>query len=136
EEAGAGEPDQAEEVLCARLPARHEAAASHQPGEEPLDVPATFVPAELAEILSLGRPAGMMWRNQLDAASSELGIERVAVVRLVPDQLFGERLEEACLQRVVDELRFMSCTTRNPARERKAIAVCHCHDLGRLAASS
>ena len=30
----------------------------------------------------------------------------------------------------------MALTTSNPSGDRKAIAVCHCHDLGRLAASS
>jgi hypothetical protein len=33
-------------------------------------------------------------------------------------------------------LRFMALTTRNPDGDRKTIAVCHRHDLGRFAASS
>jgi hypothetical protein len=30
----------------------------------------------------------------------------------------------------------MALTTRNPDGDRKTMAVCHCHDLGRFAASS
>jgi hypothetical protein len=76
-------------------------------------------------------------RDHLDALSSELDVELVAVVRLVPNQLLGKRLQEALYQGVFDELRFMSRTTRNPAGERKTIVVGHCHDLGqsRLAAA-
>jgi hypothetical protein len=36
----------------------------------------------------------------------------------------------------VDELRFMALTARSPYGDRKAMTVCHCHDLGRFAASS
>ena len=39
-------------------------------------------------------------------------------------------------ERVVDERDFISLTTRNPHGDRKTMAVRHCHELGRFAASS
>lgn len=48
--------------------------------------------------------------GHLDAEACQLGIERVAVIPLVAVELLGEVLDEASLQRVDDELRFMSRT--------------------------
>jgi hypothetical protein len=128
--------DEAEEVLGLALVAVHEPPASHHPGEQPLDVPAATVAPELAEILRLPPPARMMRRDHLDTHRRELRVERVAVVGGVADELLGELLDEARLQRFDDELLLISLTTRNPNGDRKARAVCHCHDLGRLAAAS
>ena len=99
-------------------------------------MPAAAVAAQLAEVLGLPLPLGMVRRDHLDAHLCELGVERIAVVGGVADELVGERFDEARLQRFDDELLLISLTTRNPNRERKARAVCHCHDLGRLAAAS
>ena len=128
--------DEAEEVLGFALVAIHQPPASHQPGEQPLDMPASLVPAQLAEVLRLPLSLGMVRRDHLDAHLRELGVERVAVVGGVADELLGERLDEASVQRFDDELLLISLTTRNPNGDRKARAVCHCHDLGRLAAAS
>ena len=51
EDSCAGEPKEAEKVLGPQLVASDEAAATHQPGIEPLDEPASFVATELAEVL-------------------------------------------------------------------------------------
>ncbi len=66
----------------------------------------------------------------------KLAVEWVAIVGLVADELLRQLIDDTTLQEVVDELRFISLTTRNPAGDRKAVAVCHCHDLGRFAAAS
>ncbi len=99
-------------------------------------MPPAAVAAQLPEILRLATTARMVRRDHLDAHLGELGVERVAVVGRVADQLVGQRLDEARLQGLDDELLLISLTTRNPNGERKARAVCHCHDLGRFATAS
>lgn len=100
-------------------------------------MPPAPVPAKRTAVLSPWPHAVLLVRRyHLDAELSEFRIETIAVVRTVADQPFGQRLHESRIERVDYELRFMALTARNPDGERKAMAVCHCHDLGRLAASS
>ena len=77
-----------------------------------------------------------MGGDHLDAELGELGIEWVTVVGFVADQARRQLLYESSSEGVDNEFLLISLTTCNPDGERKAIAVCHCHDLGRLAASS
>lgn len=99
-------------------------------------MPAPLVAAQLPEVLRLPLSLRVVRRDHLDAHLRELGVKRVAVVRGVADQLLWQRVDEASVQRFDDELLLISLTTRNPNGDRKARAVCHCHDLGRLAAAS
>jgi hypothetical protein len=128
--------DEAEEVLGLALVAVHEAPASHHPGKEPFDVPAAPVAAQLPEVLRLPFSARVVRRDHLHAHPRELSVEWIAVVRCVADQFLGELLEEARVQCCDDELLLIVLTTRNPNGDRKARAVCRCHDLGRFAAAS
>jgi hypothetical protein len=132
----AGELEKAEEVLSLPLPASDQTALAQEPGEEPLDAPAVAVAAQLPAILSLVLPRGQVRRDHLDAHGRQFGVEPIAVVGLVADEFLRQRLDEAGLQGFNDKPLFMSLTTRNPNGERKAMAVCHCHDLGRFAAAS
>jgi hypothetical protein len=78
-----------------------------------------------------------MRRDELGAQLElELLVESVAVVSLVADQDVRGFFNEARVEGVDDELALMSCTACSPGGDRKAIAVCHCHDLGRFAAAS
>ena len=106
------------------------------PGEEALDVPAALVATKRAAVLGEVHPSGMVWSDHLDAELLQLGVEGVAVIGAVTDEALGQLLQEPLPERFDDELRFIALTTRNPDGDRKAMAVCHCHDLGRLAASS
>jgi len=99
-------------------------------------VPAPLVPAKGSTILRHAVPPRMVRRDHLDTHLLELCVEWIAVVRLVTDEAFRELLQESGSERLEDEFRFMSLTTRNPDGDRKTMAVCHCHDLGRFAASS
>jgi hypothetical protein len=99
-------------------------------------VPPPAVAPQLAAVLALDLPGREVRRDHLDARGREFRVERIAVICTVADELLRELLDEPRVQRVDDELRFMSLTTRNPNGDRKAMAVCHCHDLGRLAAAS
>ena len=107
-----------------------------KPSEQPLDVPAALVPPELSPVLRLDLSRGAMRDDQLYTKEPELLLKAHAVVRLVTDQSLGQRCYESLPERFEDELRFMALTARNPDGDRKAIAVCHCHDLGRFAAAS
>jgi len=113
-----------------------EAAGGQEPREEPLEVPAPLVATQGATILSEVDTAGVMRSDHLDAERFQLGVQRIAVVGAVADEASRQVLQEALLERFDDEFRFIALTTRNPDGDRKAMAVCHCHDLGRLAASS
>ncbi len=99
-------------------------------------MPSATVATQLASILGLSAAPGVVRGNHLDAESSQFRVQRVAVIGLVTDKAFGKWPHEASLQRVGDVSRFMSLTACNPHGDRKAIAVCHCHEFGRLAASS
>lgn len=99
-------------------------------------MPSTPVATERTTVLGLRLSPRIMGSDHLDAALGELSIETIAVVCTVADQFRGQRLHESRVEGVEDELRFMALTTRNPDGDRKAMAVCHCHDLGRFAASS
>ena len=90
--------EKAEEVLGLPLPSSDQAALAKEPGEEPLDAPAVAVATELPAILGLAFPRGEVRRDHLDAHLGELSVERVAVARLVADELLGQRLDEAGLQ--------------------------------------
>ncbi len=130
--------DEAFEVGRIEFPAGHEPPELHQPGEEALNLPTTLVATELATILSTGAHAARsMRRDELGAQLElELLVESVAVVSLVADQDVRGFFNEARVEGVDDELALMSCTACSPGGDRKAIAVCHCHDLGRFAAAS
>jgi hypothetical protein len=74
--------------------------------------------------------------DQLDSVVAQLGVEAVAVVGPIANEFFRKLAYEPRGKGVVDELRFMTLSTRSPDGDRKAMAVCHCHDLGRFAAAS
>ena len=118
------------------LPAGDEATGTKEPSEEPFDAPASSVAAQRSTVLGLPFPGGVVRSDHLDAALGELGIERIAVVGAIANQALGWLVGESLLEGVVDEPCFMSLTTSNPNGDRKAMAVCHCHDLGRFAAAS
>ena len=80
--------------------------------------------------------SGIVRRDHFDAHQGEISVERVAVVGHIPDEAIGECPQEALFERPFDKFRFMALTTRNPDGDRNTIAVDHCHDLGRFAASS
>ena len=99
-------------------------------------MPAPLVSAKRSTILGEVNSPRVVGRDHLNAHLLQLGVERIAVVSAIADQSSRELFEEASSECFDDELRFMALTTRNPDGDRKTMAVCHCHDLGRFAASS
>lgn len=117
------------------LVARHEATKPQQPGKEALDAPAATIPSELASVLRQSATVALVGRDHVDAHLGELGIQRVIVIGAVPDESFWQRLHESCVESIEHQRCFMALTTRYPNGDRKTVAVCHRHDLGRLASS-
>jgi hypothetical protein len=117
------------------LEARDETARALDPSEQAFHVPATSVAAQFAAVLGAVSVRSVR-RDHLDAELRELRIEAIAVVSPVADEPLREFLYESLAERFDDKFDFMALTTRNPDGDRKAMAVCHCHDLGRFAASS
>jgi hypothetical protein len=136
EDHDAGQLGECIEVARVVFVASDESAKAQHPREEPLDVPTPAITPQPSTILGLGLSPRMVRRDHLDPVAPEVVVEFVAVVGAISDELFGEAFYESRGERVVDELRFMSLTTRSPDGDRKTMTVCHCHDLGRLAASS
>jgi hypothetical protein len=99
-------------------------------------MPATKVSTQTTPIVRLALSGGTMGCDHLDAAVAQVGIEFIAVAGAVPDKFLGESVYESGGEGVEDELCLVALTTRSPYGDRKAVAVCHCHDLGRFAASS
>ena len=130
------EVQEAEVVLRLPLPSRGDAPKLLQPGEEAFDLPATSVATEGAAIL-LARAVALNRRDELDVAltgqrANVLG----AVPGLVADQSWGQLIHESSIERSVGEYDVVSVSSRNSDSEWKTIAVCDCHDLGRLACAA
>jgi hypothetical protein len=136
EDHDAGELGESVEVAGVAFVASDEPPEAQHPGEEPFDVPSPAIAAQRATVLGLGLPPGVVGRDHLHPVVAEIRVEFVAVVGPVTDELFRKLFYESRGERAVDELRFMALTTRSPHGDRKAMTVCHCHDLGRFAASS
>ena len=100
----AGELDEAEEVSDVVFPSGDEPSEVVHPGEEPFDLPAFFVAAELPPILRFTSVAAVRG-DHLDAIFVfELLIELVRVVSLVADQSGREFVEKASGKNFLNKL--------------------------------
>ena len=107
-----------------------------QPREEPLDLPATAVAAELASVLGAAPTIGAVRRDEFDAPLGHLGVQRVAVVAAIADDPRRQPPQKPGLQRVGDERDFPGICTCDSNGERKTSSVCEGHDLGAFAFAS
>lgn len=136
EDDGTAEEEEAEVVLSLPLPPRSDSSKLLQPGEEAFDLPATSVAAERATIL-LAPAVGLDRCDELDVALTvQSACMLGAVPGLVADQSRGQLSHERSIERSVGEYDVVSVSSRNSDREWKTIAVCDCHDLGRLACAA
>jgi hypothetical protein len=85
------------------LIARHEAPEVLQPCEEPFDLPAATVAAELSAVLCDVPARRAVWGDELDAALGELGVQGVAVVTAVADDARRQSAQKATFQGVFDQ---------------------------------
>jgi len=122
------------EIVGVELVASDEPAEVEEPGEETLDLPASAVATELASILGRHFASGSVRRDELDAALlHQTFVELVAVVGPVADHALGLFVDEHLVESLLDQGHFVGASAFNPKGERKASAVCDCHDLGPLA---
>ena len=133
----AAELDHGEEILFVGFPAHDQPAEVVQPSEKALDLPPAAVAAQGAAVLGFASPVRSVRRHQFDAViSTQLLIERVAVVGRVADHLFWLGADETLCECGFDELRFMRRSAGEAAGDRKTMAVCDRHDFAAFAAAS
>jgi hypothetical protein len=114
--------------------AHHQSPEILQPGTQALHLPPATVTAEGAPVLSGRLPAvGSVRRNHFNPHGGQWCVQRVAVVRLIADQPFGELGGKDLNKRVWDKGDFMWRSSRRVDGERKTSAVCHRHELRTLA---
>lgn len=139
EDHDAAEVYEAEEVLGLVLPAQGQSAPTLQPREEPLDLPSALVTTQRSPVLlavALG-PALALGSDELDAALFlKPTAQGTAIPCLVPDQPRREFVDESNVESSLGEHTVESGSAFNKDSEWKTIAVCHCHELGRLAGAA
>src|ERR1043165_7228189 len=121
---------EAEEVLDMKVePSRH-AAEVLEPRPQPLPLPAAPVAPQLPPVLRRRLlPVSAVRRDQLDAAISQLRVERVGVVSLIPDQAFGLFGDKTLKESFADKGDFMRRSRRRVDGEWKTSIVCHHHEF-------
>ena len=105
-----------------------------QPGEQPFNLPSTSVAPQRPPILSLGPFLPVRGNHFNTPVRFQLGVELVAVVGLISDEPFWKLIGKAPVQSRLDKRHFMRRRACHVKGERKTSSVCHCHDLGALAA--
>ena len=101
-----------------------------QPGDQPLDFPATAVTTQRSAILRGGSDSVVPVRSdQFNALRRKGLVERVAVVGFVPDEPSGLFGNESSVKGVLGEFGLMRASAGHVSGERKTSAVCHCHEL-------
>ena len=105
-----------------------------QPSEQPLNLPAAAVAPQRAPVLRFGTFLPV-WSDHFNApVHFQLGIKLVAVVSLVADKTLWKFIGKGSIQRVLHQGHLMRRRACHVKGERKTNSVCHCHDLGALAA--
>ena len=129
----ASELDEAEEVFDVELPSRDESAEVVHPCEEPFDLPALLVAANLPPVLRFASVAAVRG-DQFDALFVlEPLVEFVRVVSLVSAQSSGEFVEKASGKNFFNKLALGRRSARDRYGERKTVASGDSDDLGALA---
>ncbi len=118
------------------FPSSDEATEGMHPGEESFDLPSSSIAAQFTSVLRDLFSSSPVGCDHLDAVlSGKLPIERVRVVGLVSDELFGEFVKEASGQNVFHKLALGRRSAFDRYGERKTVASGDSDDLGALAAA-
>jgi len=108
EDAGAGEMQQAEEVVDVPFPASHKPPEVVEPGKKSFDLPAVTRTTDTPPIpCDRPTPASVRGDHLDPVGRQQLLVERVAVIAAVTDQPRREVREEAGLEGGVDEVRLI-----------------------------
>ena len=124
--------DESEEVFDVVFPARDESSKVVHPGEEPFDLAAFPVAAELSPVLGFASVAAVRG-DQFDALFVlEPLVEFVRVVSLVSAQSSGEFVEKASGKNFFNKLALGRRSARDRYGERKTVASGDSDDLRAL----
>ena len=114
----------------------NKAAEVLQPSKKSFHFPATTITTQCPPILSLA-PITPVGGDHFNAPILfQLGIEFITVVGFVTDESFGQFVGKAPVQGRFDQRHLMRRRACHVYGERNTSSVCHCHDLGALAALS
>ena len=114
--------------------ARHHPAEVLEPRVQPLDLPAALVAAQLPPVLRRRLlPVLAVRRDQLDVPARQLGVKRVGVLSLIPDQSLGLFGDKTLKESFADKGDFMRASRRRVDGELKTSIVCHHYELRALA---
>jgi hypothetical protein len=127
--------NEASKSLIIVFPARHYASEFVEPREQPFNLPAPFVPSQLAPILRSGSHAIALVRgDQLNVIGCELFIERITVVGTIPDKSLGQSQGDSCIDGSLDKGDFMWASRSRVQGDWKTCSVRNCHELCTFAA--
>jgi hypothetical protein len=126
--------NKADVVFDLILIAHRNPAVAQQPAVQAFNLPSPLVTSQRPTVLRFRSGAiATMWSDHLDATLSQCSIQRVRVIRLVANQTFGFIRHKTGIKRGLNKLGFMRRSTRYVNGDRKARAVCNCHDLAPFA---
>src|SRR5713226_2517215 len=134
EDDGAGEMDHADEVLQGVFPAYCETAEVLEPSKQTFYFPAAAVATQRASILRVVFAVASVWGNHLDSGLGQFLIEPIGIVGVGPDEALYGFGDEDLGQGLLDQRHLVRRSRFCTHGDWKASAVCHCHDLGPLAA--
>jgi hypothetical protein len=106
-----------------------------KPREEAFGLSSLLVATQGTAVLGDGLgPTASVRRYHLDASlSGKRGVERIAVVGFVADQMSGKFVRKRRVQCGLDKGHFMRASTGCVDGERKTASVCKAHDFGSFA---
>lgn len=128
------QPHEPEIVLGALLVPNDNSAIVLKSGVQTLDAPPPFESAKWSAILRGHTPNGSVGRDEFDVSFGEPGVVGVAVIRLVANQSSGRILNNTGLNCWFKEGDYGWRSRRCVNGDRKASAVCNCHDHATFAA--
>ena len=134
EEDDTSELHHCEEVFCMKFIPYNNSPEILQPSEKPFHFPTAAVPPQGSSILCVASLFSV-WGNHFNApVLFQFSIKLVAIVSLIADKARRQFVGKAFFQRCFDQGHFMRRRACHVNGERKTSSVCHCHDLGALAA--
>lgn len=123
-----------QEVFRMKFESYDKTAEVLQPGEQALNLPAASIAPQRSSVLRFASFLPVRGNHFNAPTLFQLGVKLVAVVGLVADQAVRELIGERPIQSVFHQGHFMRRRACHVKGERKTSSVCHCHDLGALAA--
>ena len=105
-----------------------------QPCKQAFDLPAAAIPPQRPTVLRFGPLFPVRGYHFDTPILFQFGVKLVAVISLVANQAARQFIRERMVQSVLHQGHFMRRRACHVKGERKTSSVCHCHDLGALAA--